>query len=411
MLPVVPNVVPTRKVGQMAGKAANGAGGISRDKQRSRPGAAVWRVTITRPDGRRRAVRVAGTQRDAMAKRDELQREAAATGLGNVRRSGEAWTVGAWLDYWLARVVGGRQGRQGHGTLSASSKRREAWATAEIRKALGGISLHRLTAEHVEQFLAERAEGIGVERRAWSAASCRDVRNLLARALDEAIERGHAPAPNKARTVKHMPSAARRAEARYALTQHEAGRLLRAAMHEGSAPSLVIAVQLATGMRPGEVMALRWADVDLDAATLSVRQAKTPTGVRDMHLAPQAVAALRRAAMLGPRSASSCVFPAPKAVHVTERALIATLTALCEAEGITVDEAEPRVPHPHELRHTWATLMLSRDGANPARIAAMLGDKLETVLRVYHHVLAGTRGEREVDEVAAIFATANAEVA
>ena len=393
-----------------AAKRANGEGSVYKDRARSRPGAQVWRVSVVGPDGRRRTERITtGDRREALALRDRLRLEVEATGTGArpPRGGRKAWTVGTWLAYWRASVVGGREGRHGTG-LAPNSLRREAWAAGEITRALGSLSLRTLCAEDVEAFLADRAAGIGTARRPWSAASCRDVRNLLARALDEAIERGHAPAPNKARVVKNMPAHARAAEGRFSLSADQAQRLYRAAREDGSSAALVLALQLTTGMRPGEASAMQWGRVDLTGQTLRIDKAKTPTGARSLHLSGPALAVLRdalRTAELLARDPVAYVFPAVKAPHVHPRLLIETLRALCAAEKISVDSEHPRPPHPHELRHTFASLLLDQD-VPPVKVADILGDKLETVLRVYAHKIRPVAGAGEAVHVAALYGEA-----
>ena len=186
---------------------ANGDGSVSKDKQRSRPDADVWRVEYG-PRGNRRTERVRGSKRDALNVLAQLRNEAKTTGLnGAAPRGGrKAWTVGTWVDYWKANIVGARDGRHGDG-LSASSLRREAWAIGEIHKALGDKSLRTLTVEDVTDFLNDRAAGIGCERRPWKQASCRDVKNLLGAGLrfrDQSwlrlgAEQGQARGPTRAR--------------------------------------------------------------------------------------------------------------------------------------------------------------------------------------------------------------------
>lgn len=394
-------------------KRANGEGTVYKDRARSRPGATVWRATVVGPDGRRRSERVTGSKREAFGVRDRLRAEVEATGTGTrpPRGGRQAWTVGTWLEYWR-RTVAGREGRHGDG-LSTSSLRREAWAAGEITRALGARSLRTLAAEDVEGFLADRAAGIGCERRKWSAASCRDVRNLLARALDEAINRGHAPAPNKARVVKHMPGHAAKAERRFSLTADQAARLYQAARKDGTGPALVLALQLATGLRPGEAFRLQWGRVVLsgDAPTLSIDKAhaKTPNSIRALHLPPPALAVLRdalRVAELRARDPRAYVFPgAVRSPHVTERALIETLEALCTDLKITVDPDNPRPPHPHEMRHTFASLLLDQD-VTPQKVADILGDELATVLRTYAHKIRAVHGAGEAVHVTALFGEA-----
>ena len=397
-----------------ATKRANGEGTVYEDRERSRPEARVWRVVVVGPDGRRRSQRVRGSKRAAFDVRDRLRTEAAATatasGLPRPPRGGRTWTVETWLDYWKSTVVAGREGIHGTG-LSRSSLRREAWAAGEITRGLGSRPLRSLSVEDVETFLTDRAAGIGVSRRAWKAESCKDVRNLLARAYDAAMKRGHAPAPNPAREAFDggTPGNAVAAEAQFSLTEDQAQRLYRAAREDGTAPALVLALQLATGMRPGEASRLQWGRVDFDARTLHVAAAKTPDGIRTIHLAPPAVVVLRdalRVAELRARDPEAYVFPgAVRSPHVTPRALIETLERLCGELSVMVDGDAPRLPHPHELRHTFASLLIDA-GVPPQRVAGIMGDKVETVLRVYAHKLRAVAGEAEAVHVAALYGEA-----
>jgi integrase len=391
-------------------KAANGAGTVYRDKSRRGPnGEDVYRVVVTMPDGRRRSERVVTDKRTvALARARVMAAEAATSTTGPARPptgGRRAWTVGTWLAYWRETVVGNRKGRHGTG-LSAASKRREAWSAAEITRALGERNLRALTPEDVETFLAARAHGIDVERRAWSAASCRDVRNLLARAYDEAIRRGHAPAPNPADVAE--PGHARAAELRHALSAEECQRLFKAARANGTPAALVVALALTTGMRPGEAYGLQWGRVDMDARTLRIDKAKTPTGKRVLHLSAPALGVIREAAKLAglnQRNAEAYVFPGiARSPHVTERNLIDTLKALCAEVGITVG-AEERAPHPHELRHTFTSHLLDAD-VTPQKVAAILGDKIETVLRVYAHKIKPVAGEAEAVHINALYGAA-----
>ena len=393
-------------------KRGNGEGTVYEDKARSRPDRRVWRISVSLPDGRRRSERYVGPKREALKVRDRLQTEAEATGTGPraPRGARRAWTVGTWLSYWQTSVIGARKGRHGTG-ISRKTLNREAWAAAEIQRALGSRSLRTLTSEDVEEFLGQRAAGIGVERRPWSAGSCQDVKNLLARALDVAINRGHAPAPNKARYAA-IPGHARLAEEQFSLMPAEARELYRAARADGSAAALVIAFELTTGMRPGEVRRLHWGHVDLEQATARIirAHAKTPSSVRTVSLAPPALAVLRQAASaaeLRRRDPAAHVFPGMlRSPCVTERALIEKLNELCLELGITVDPDEPRAPHPHEMRHTFASLLADR-GITTRILAGILGDQPETVDRTYTHNLKTVQGEAEAVDVSALFGEAS----
>ena len=63
------------------------------------------------------------------------------------------------------------------------------------------------------------------------------------------------------------------------------------------------------------------------------------------------------------------------------------------------------MPHPHELRHTYASLLLDQD-VSPQKVADILGDKVETVLRVYRHRIRQVAGGTEAVHVAALYGEA-----
>jgi integrase len=143
-----------------------------------------------------------------------------------------------------------------------------------------------------------------------------------------------------------------------------------------------------TGLRTSELVGLRWANVDLAAATLHVCEVttvgqdkprpKTPAGVRTIPLLPAALQAARELhAITGPAGRVT-VNPGARREDgfwrdnqlgdIWERAHRGT--------GI-----EPR--NPYQLRHSWASQMLSQ-GENIAHIARLMGHRdIEMVMRTY----------------------------
>ena len=152
-----------------------------------------------------------------------------------------------------------------------------------------------------------------------------------------------------------------------------------------------------TGMRQGELFALQWDDIDLDAATLSVRRTavrlggavsigepKTARSKRLINLPEIAVEALRdrRKDMLAEGNADSpWVFCAPEggilqASNVLQRSYYPLL----------VSAKLPRIRF-HDLRHTAATLLLATK-VHPKVVQERLGHaKIATTLDTYSHVL------------------------
>jgi integrase len=188
------------------------------------------------------------------------------------------------------------------------------------------------------------------------------------------------------------------------LTREEASVLLRAADARPLMRSLVL-LGVATGARLGELLALRWSDIDLDANTvrigrtrrivggrMEVKHPKTEAGIRSVALGPVTVAALRRL----------------KAEQAERRLALGTgyFTAedlvICKLDGHPyrpdststqfrkfIDQAGlPRSVHVHTLRHSAASF-LAAEGVPATDIAAQLGhaDGGALALRVYVHPL------------------------
>jgi integrase len=391
-------------------KRPNGAGSIGKwDPKRK-----CYPIAVVVPGTTRRLTARAKSQREAAAKLAALQRKAdeQATPAALRRGSTETWTLSAWLDYWERVTFAGRKGRFKTG-LSKSYKRRTAWALDALRDELGDTLLPNLRTEHVEDMLAKRAAGIGCKRKAWGQDSCSNVRNVLADALDEAIRREDKGIyRNVARRAGGFADAAA-PQARHAISAEQADKLYRAARDSDSAAAPVVALLVLTGMRQHEARELRWGAVDLDAGTLEVVKAKTPLGLRTIDLAPQAIDVLRaQRAALGRVAAhpEAYVFPGAVADHVSAYAVIDELVRLCDRLSLYVggddEDDELRALKPHELRHTVASLLLQANV--PSRhVAAMLGDKVETIERVYAKWLDDTVGTAAIAPLVSIFGQAS----
>jgi len=131
---------------------------------------------------------------------------------------------------------------------------------------LGKLSLARLTPQHVDAAFQQLQEN------GASAARIRGVRTVLRAALNRALK-WQLLTVNPAALVeppRHRPKEI------HPLTPEEARTLVASAQcHRLGA---LVTVATALGLRQGEALGLRWQDVDLDAGTLSVRQALVRAG-------------------------------------------------------------------------------------------------------------------------------------
>lgn len=132
---------------------------------------------------------------------------------------------------------------------------------------LGAVRLGDLTAEVVDDWVAELCVADPGGRRRLGPTSARLVRKVLSMALEEAVQRGQL---RRNPVVLTQPPRRDRAGTNLSWTLEDARRFLRAAA--GHRVYAAFHLCLVTGLRRGEVLALRWDDVDLDRHQLRVVQ-------------------------------------------------------------------------------------------------------------------------------------------
>jgi integrase len=156
---------------------------------------------------------------------------------------------------------------------------------------------------------------------------------------------------------------------------------------------------IATGMRQGELLGLRWQDVDLDAGRLTIRhtlrlgtrelaEPKTERARRTLRLGADSLLALRehRRRQLGERLAAGrrwvdgdFVFTTSIGTPLDSRNVTKAFQRILAAAGL---------PHQrfHDLRHACATLLLE-DGEELGVVSRILGHShIATTADVYAHL-------------------------
>ncbi|MGH8921326.1 MAG: tyrosine-type recombinase/integrase, partial [Acidimicrobiales bacterium] len=142
------------------------------------------------------------------------------------------------------------------------------WAVdRHIEPLIGAVRLGDVTPEVVDGWLRELSVAAGDARPRLGPTSARLVRKVLSMALEEAVQRGRL-ARNP--VVLTQPPRAARPNARLGWTLGEARSFLAATA--GHRLHAAFHLCLVTGLRRGEVLALRWSDVDLDRCQLEVVQ-------------------------------------------------------------------------------------------------------------------------------------------
>ena len=224
------------------------------------------------------------------------------------------------------------------------------------------------------------------------------IRGVLRTALNDGVRLGVV-----ARNVALLtdPPRQRTAE-REPFTEAEARALLAAA--EGDRLAALYRLALTLGLRRGELLGLRWQDVDLDGGRLRVarslqrvngaivvKEPKTERSRRTLSLGPAAVAALRahHDRQTWERKAAGLRWRESGAVFTTSIGTTIDPDRLNKHYKALLGRAGLRDQRFHDLRHTAATLML-RDGLPVHEVSAVLGHaQTSTTLNVYSHVLPG----------------------
>ena len=312
-------------------------------------------------------------------------------------------TVGEYLDRWL----------KDYAQTNVAAKTYERYAQVvrlHLKPGIGHHRLPKLQPLHIQAMYSKQMQGGRKDKKkgGLSAQTVLHHHRILREALQQAV-RWQLLARNPADAVE--PPRAERREMQV-LDEAETAVLLDKAA--GSRLYLPILLAVTTGLRRGEILALRWQDVNLDAATLAVRrsleqttaglkfkQPKTQKGRRVVALPPITVEALRRhkadqakvKLFLGPAyKDQGLICGRVHGTPVGPNEITAEFAALIRGSKL------PQIRF-HDLRHSHATQLL-RQGIHPKIVSERLGHSTVGItLDVYSHVLPDMQEEaaRKID--------------
>ncbi len=367
------------------GKRGNGEGSIY-----FRTSDEKWVGSITL-ENRKRRVFYGKTRKEVQEKLKVALREQQQGTLVTAPRQ----TLAQFLTDWL-------ENSQRQSVRPRTYERYEELVRLHIAPALGRYELQKLSAQHLQAFYAKKAE------EGLSATTINHFHNVLHKALDTAVKWNLV-----ARNVCDLVSPPRRKRYEvHPLTLEQVHKLL--AVVEGHEMEALFRLALATGLRRGELMGLKWQDINLDAGTLQVRrilsrvpskmpgkgyveaEPKTQKSRRSVVIAPFALEALKqhrerqREAEIkaGPLwQDHDFVFCTSIGTHLNPtRDMLDQLKVLLKKAGL------PDIRF-HDLRHSAATLLLSV-GVHPKVVQEILGhSQISITMDVYSHVLPGMQQE------------------
>jgi integrase len=352
-------------------RRANGEGSVYQRKD------GRWEARISFPDGRRKAV-YAKTQREVLEKKTALLGQRAK----GVAVASERQTFGEYLGSSLESTR--------PRVRPTTHRRYELFVKVHVTPAIARIPLVKVGPQHLERLYAERLAAGAAPR------SVRHLHALLHNALKQADRWGLVP--RNVATLARPPNAPRHEIS--TLTAEQVRTLLAAA--EGDRLEALYVLAISTGMRQGELLALRWSDVDLDRGAVQIRRSvaytkqgfvflppKTGRSRRQVLLTQAAIAALRRhrTRQLAERLAAAGGWEDLDLVFANElgRPIEATNLGHRSWRRLLERAGLPRIRF-HDLRHTAATLILS-GGVHPKIASEMLGhSSVAFTMDTYAHV-------------------------
>ena len=293
----------------------------------------------------------------------------------------QKWRLGTYLDYWLEEVV--KPNRRPNTYAQC-----ETIARLYLKPHLGRFYLEHLTTPTVQTYLNSAIN------RGLTLPRAQVIKKVLSAALTRAL-REELVTRNVARLVE-LPTYEPVEVQPWSLT--EAKAFLNAASESRYAAAYFLL--LFYGLRRGEVLGLRWQDVDVQGGILRIRQQllrvgrqlligplKTRAGKRDLPLLPAV------AAVLAKHREQNITSPDHDLIFTTSRGTPTEPRNFVRDYDNIIRANQLRRIKVHGLRHTTATLL--KDGGVPDRdIQLILGHaRITTTQEIYQHVDMTSRRE------------------
>jgi len=358
-----------------------------------------WYVVVDMPragDGRRRQKWFGGysTRREAEAARAKIVHD---LNLGSFVEP-SALTLAEWVrEHWFPTV----QSRVKPSTFDSYRRNLEL----HVLNKLGGQQLRQLSPTMLNRLYADLLSG-GHRKTdgGLSAKTVRYIHTIIHKALADAVDADMVATNVAARSKPPRPRATTPSEIGF-WEPHE----LRAFLESVRGHRLKAAWRVAamTGMRRGEVLGLRWRDIDLDAARISVRQAlvsvayevivSTPKThqARTIDLDPDTVDQLRahRLSQEQEREEWGSDYHDRDLVFCKENGTPIHPHTFSQAfERLVAGSDLPKI-RLHDLRHTHATIAL-KAGVPVKVISERLGHETPAfTMKQYAHVIPGMQAE------------------
>lgn len=300
-----------------------------------------------------------------------------------VSKVADDYTVATWLRTWYELYAKPN-------ICTATANRYELIIEKYTIPRIGSVKLKKLTTRHLQKLYKELLEGGRIhvgknQSKGLSTTTVHSVHLMLHCALDRAVKERLTLRNPCEDCIVPKP---RRLDMKV-LTPEQMGTYLEAAQRRGLLP--VFYLELVSGLRKGELVALRWDDLDIQSKTISVSRQyvrnpdgsleltrpKTENSVRLVSIPQTAVDLLVQEHARHPDN--PYMFPSPLTGELYHPDSVVNLH-----KKILKDAGLPHIRF-HDLRHTFATTAL-QNGVDVKTVSSMLGHfDAGFTLRTYTH--------------------------
>ncbi len=300
------------------------------------------------------------------------------------------YTVGQWMDEWFEAYAKVKVRPSSHQTY-------KGYIDNHIKPNIGDIPIEKLTSLTLQKFYKKlltegRVPRIESEKqpKGLSPKTVRNINQVISSAMDMAV---------KHKLILFNPTDGcelPRVEHKEMHTIHaeQLGAFLREAKESGVYELYYL--DLATGLRRGELLGLKWEDVDLTHGVIHVRRQvarvngevkevplKTKNSYRNISISQDAVDMLKE---MEKHKTCDYAFPSPNGGPISPDSVRHMLHRVLKRAGL------PAVRF-HDLRHTFATLAL-QNGVDIKTVSGMLGHfSAGFTLDTYAHVTTAAQKE------------------
>ena len=291
------------------------------------------------------------------------------------------YTVGQWLDAWMENCAKLQVRPSSHKTY-------QGFIENHIKPALGDVPLEKLTTMDLQRLYKHLLESGRVEcmesrskPKGLSVKTVRNINQMISSALNCAVEQHLIPAnPTKGCALPKLEKKEMKI-----LPPESLGTFFEEARRSGVFELYYI--DLATGLRRGELLGLKWNDIDLDKGVIHVRRQvlrqngevveaplKTKNSYRNIAIGVDAIKVLK-----GMEQKDEYVFPSPFGGPMSPDSVLHMFQRVLKRAGLE------RIRF-HDLRHTFSVLAL-QNGVDVKTLSAMLGHySAGFTLDTYAHV-------------------------